>query len=153
MPNNTFSFYFNYDYGRTPNKTIDKESSVKHIVDIFYKQYFGKIINVTDMKSECGSFFIITFNKDTWNWGNSIAYRLYNTGFENNETLRHKMINEYPITFTNPNGDEWQIFLTTFPNFTAQYIIILILIVNLYSKCNMSLLNNYFYKKCSLNKM
>ena len=119
MPNNTFSFYFNYDYGRTPNKTIDKESSVKHIVDIFYKQYFGKIINVTDMKSECGSFFIITFNKDTWNWGNSIAYRLYNTGFENNETLRHKMINECPITFTNPNGDEWQIFLTTFPNFTV----------------------------------
>ena len=116
MHNKTFSFYFNYDYERMPTKTIDKESSVKHIVDIFYKQYFGKIINVTDMKSECGSFFIITFNKETWNWSNSEAYILYNIGFENNKILTHRMIDEYPIKCTNQDGYDWQIILTTFPN-------------------------------------
>ena len=119
---NTFSFYFNYDYGRTTHKQTDKELSVKNIVDTFYKQDIGKIINVTDMKSEYGTFFIITFSNDTWNWSNSTAYKLYNLGFENNDILKHKMINEYPITCTNPNGHEWQIILTTFPNFIVDTV-------------------------------
>ena len=39
---NTFYFYFNYDYGRTTHKQTDKEVSVKHVVDTFYKQDIGK---------------------------------------------------------------------------------------------------------------
>ena len=64
----TFSFYFNYDYGRHNNSTPDvngNEAYVKHIVDSFYKLNFGKIVKVHDMISECGRFFIISFNKET----------------------------------------------------------------------------------------
>ena len=118
---NSFSFYFNYNYGLNSNVSSDKFISINHTINTFYKQKIGKIINITEMLSDYGCFFIITFNKETWNWNNSLSKKLYNSGFNSNEILKHKMLNEYPITFEN-NGVERQIILTTFPNFYIENI-------------------------------
>lgn len=116
----TFSFYFNYDYGRRDDSTPgvnDNEAYVKHIVDSFYKLNFGKIVKVYDMVSECGRFFIITFNKETFNWSNKRATTIYSTGFPTDTWgCKHITTNSEPITLENEKGQTWEIYMTSFPD-------------------------------------
>lgn len=115
----TFSFYFNYDYGRDKASMPegDTEAYVKHIVDTFYKNDFGKIVKVYDMVSECGRFFIITFNKETWNWDNPVATSVYATGFPMDVwECKHITNKEHPVTCKSPTGHSWKLFMTSFPD-------------------------------------
>jgi hypothetical protein len=127
----TFSFYFNYDYGIDSTYDLrwegmerslkDNETYVKHIVDTFYKNDLGKIVKVHDMISECGRFFIITFNKETWNWNNPKATTIYNTGFPPPVDTwgpgKHIMIKDETVLFRTPiMRHPWIIYLTSFPD-------------------------------------
>jgi hypothetical protein len=116
----TFSFYLNYDYGRhdgSMSGVNDNEAYVKHIVDTFYKNDFGKIVNVHDMTSERGRFFIITFNKETFNWSNPMATSVYTTGFPTDSWgLDHITIIDHPVAFKCELGHIRDIFLTSFPD-------------------------------------
>ena len=116
----TFSFYFNYDYGRKDDSLSDvknNEAYVNHIVETFYKSDLGKIVKVHDMVSECGRFFIISFNKETWNWSNSLATSIYEKGFPvDTWGCKHITNNENTVTFENDAGDNWNIYLTSIPD-------------------------------------
>ena len=119
----SLSFYFNFDYKRVECKRSagptdnDNETYVKQIVNAFYNQNLGKIVRVTDMKSDTGIFFIVTFNKETWNWSNPIATKIYEAGFVNTEIQSHTMINNFPVSCESDSGYTWELFLISFPNF------------------------------------
>jgi hypothetical protein len=115
---NAFSFYFNYDYGRPSSSMscVDNEEYVKHIVDTFYKYDLGKIVKVRDMISDNGRFFIITFNKETFNWSNPEATSIYTTGFPSDTWCKHITNKDETVSFRSPDGNIWEIYLTSFPD-------------------------------------
>ena len=119
------TFYFNYTHGiQRQSRTDSKKDCVDHIVKTFYEQNIGKIVNVKDMLSEYGCFFIITFNKETWNMNDPVAKELYTIGFEQAfnswAPVKYVFLNDNPIWLTDKNLSQRQIYLTSLPEFNIE---------------------------------